>query len=139
MSETPDLSVVVHGPNVQDHLPALLDSLASHPLPGTEVIVAAVGDWAREAAERHTPAFTVVPLPDGARDSAARSAGAARATGRWLHFVHAKDGLPPGAPRTVAEHTAGLPGTVDVLLLDHVRSTWRAAESRAPSGRGTTV
>ncbi|WML80707.1 CDP-glycerol glycerophosphotransferase family protein [Streptomyces sp. VNUA74] len=134
MSETPDLSVVVHGPNVQDHLPALLDSLASHPLPGTEVIVAAVGDWAREAAERHTPAFTVVPLPDGARDSAARSAGAARATGRWLHFVHAKDGLPPGAPRTVAEHTAGLPGTVDVLLLDHVRSTWRAAGLPSPDG-----
>ncbi|MFI5853260.1 CDP-glycerol glycerophosphotransferase family protein [Streptomyces parvulus] len=134
MSETPDLSIVVHGPNVQDHLPALLDSLAAHPLPGTEVVVAAVGDWAREAAERHTPAFTVLPLPDGARDSAARAAGAARATGRWLHFVHAKDGLPPGAPRTVAQHAAALPGTVDVLLLDHVRSTWRASGLPSPDG-----
>ncbi|MFJ7771338.1 CDP-glycerol glycerophosphotransferase family protein [Streptomyces sp. NPDC097107] len=138
MPETPDLSVIVHGPNVQDHLPALLDTLDAHPLTGVEVIVAAVGDWAREAAERHTPAFTVLPLPDGAGDAAARAAGAARASGRWLHFVHAKDGLPPGAPRTIAEHAANLPdtghGTVDVLLFDHVRSTWRACGLPSPDG-----
>ncbi|MFE1028861.1 CDP-glycerol glycerophosphotransferase family protein [Streptomyces sp. NPDC058818] len=138
MPETPDLSVIVHGPNVQDHLPALLDTLDAHPLTGVEVIVAAVGDWAREAAERHTPAFTVLPLPDGAGDAAARAAGAARASGRWLHFVHAKDGLPPGAPRTIAEHAANLPdtgdGTVDVLLFDHVRSTWRASGLPSPDG-----
>ncbi|MCU8596081.1 CDP-glycerol--poly(glycerophosphate) glycerophosphotransferase, partial [Streptomyces sp. A13(2022)] len=113
MSETaPDLSVVVHGPNVQDHLPALLDSLDAHPLTGVEVIVAAVGDWARETAERHAPAFTVLPLPEGAGDAAARSAGAARARGRWLHFVHAADGVPVGAPTAVARHTGDLPGTV---------------------------
>ncbi|GAA5217489.1 CDP-glycerol glycerophosphotransferase family protein [Streptomyces thinghirensis] len=138
MPETPDLSVIVHGPNVQDHLPTLLDTLDAHPLTGVEVIVAAVGDWAREAAERHTPAFTVLPLPDGAGDAAARAAGAARASGRWLHFVHAKDGLPPGAPRTIAEHAATLPGTgdgtVDVLLFDHVRSTWRASGLPSPDG-----
>jgi CDP-glycerol glycerophosphotransferase len=159
MSETPDLSVIVHGPNVQDHLPALLDSLDAHPLPGVEVIVAAVGDWARETAERHTPAFTVLPLPEGAGDAAARAAGAARASGRWLHFVHAKDGLPPGTSRTIAEHVASLPGaanglgngavadrtgatadggtangTVDVLLLDHVRSTWRTLGLPSPDG-----
>ncbi|WCN01664.1 CDP-glycerol glycerophosphotransferase family protein [Streptomyces sp. M92] len=134
MSETPDLSVIVHGRNVQDHLPALLDTLDAHPLTGVEVIVAAVGDWAREVAERHTPAFTVLPLPDGAGDAAARAAGAARASGRWLHFVHAKDGVPAGAPRTVAEHTADLPGTVDVLLLDHVRGTWRTSGLPSPDG-----
>ncbi|GHB21167.1 transferase [Streptomyces viridiviolaceus] len=126
MPETPELSVVVHGPNVQDHLTGLLDSLAAHPLTGTEVVVAAVGDWAGETAARHTPAFQVLSLPDGTGDAAARAAGAARAKGRWLHFVHAKDGLPAGAPRTLAEHTADLPDTVDVLLFDHVRSTWRA-------------
>ncbi|MFH8977781.1 CDP-glycerol glycerophosphotransferase family protein [Streptomyces sp. NPDC017890] len=134
MSETPELSVIVHGPNIQDHLPALLGSLAARPVAGVEVVVAAVGDWARETAERHTPAFTVLPLPGGARDSAARSAGAARASGRWLHFVHAKDGLPPGAPRTIAEHAANLPDTVDVLLFDHVRSTWRASGLPSPDG-----
>ncbi|NUT11256.1 MAG: glycosyltransferase, partial [Nonomuraea sp.] len=48
-----ELSVVVYGPNVQDHLTELLDSLAAHSLPDAEVIVAAVGDWARETAERH--------------------------------------------------------------------------------------
>ncbi|MEU3901267.1 CDP-glycerol glycerophosphotransferase family protein [Streptomyces sp. NPDC045251] len=134
MSETPDLSVIVHGPNVQDHLPALLDGLDAHPLTGVEVIVAAVGDWAREAAERHIPAFTVLPLPDGAGDAAARAAGAGRASGRWLHFVHAKDGVPAGAPHTIAEHTADLPDPVDVLLLDHVRSTWRAVGLPSPDG-----
>ncbi|MFH8895808.1 CDP-glycerol glycerophosphotransferase family protein [Streptomyces coeruleorubidus] len=123
----PELSVIVHGPNVQDHLTELLESLAAHPLPDAELIVAAVGDWARETAERHTPEVQVVPLPDGTGDAAARTAGAARASGRWLHFVHAKDGLPAGAPRTVAERVAELPAEVDVLLVDHVRSTWHTS------------
>ncbi|MEU3886427.1 CDP-glycerol glycerophosphotransferase family protein [Streptomyces sp. NPDC029041] len=131
-----ELSVIVHGPNVQDHLTELLDSLAAHPLPDAEVIVAAVGDWARETAERHTPdgAVDVVPLPDGTGDAAARAAGAARASGRWLHFVHAKDGLPAGAPRTIAERVAELPGEVDVLLFDHVRSTWHTSGMPSPDG-----
>ena len=130
----PELSVVVHGPNVQDHLTELLDSLAAHPLPDAELIVAAVGDWARETAERHSPDVRIVPLPDGTGDAAARAAGAARASGRWLHFVHAKDGLPAGAPRTVAERVAELPGEVDVLLLDHVRSTWHTSGMPSPDG-----
>ncbi|MFE9772839.1 CDP-glycerol glycerophosphotransferase family protein [Streptomyces sp. NPDC005931] len=130
----PELSVIVHGPNTQDHLTGLLDSLAARPLPDTEVVVAAVGDWARETAERHVPFVQVLPLPDGTSDAAARAAGAARATGRWLHFVRAKDGLPPGGPRTVAERVAELPDAVDVLLVDHVRSTWRT--SGLPSAEG---
>ncbi|MEV7067498.1 CDP-glycerol glycerophosphotransferase family protein [Streptomyces collinus] len=132
-----ELSVVVHGPNVQDHLTELLDSLAAHPLPDAEVIVAAVGDWARETAERHAPdggAVDVVPLPDGTGDAEARAAGAARASGRWLHFVHAKDGLPAGTPRMVAERVAELPGEVDVLLVDHVRSTWHTSGLPSPDG-----
>jgi CDP-glycerol glycerophosphotransferase len=123
----PELSVVVHGPNTQGQLAELLDSLAAHPLSGTEVVVAAVGDWAQEAAEHHASGMVVLPLPDGTSDAAARAAGAARATGRWLHFVHAKDGLPAGASHTLAERAAELPDRVDVLLLDHVRSTWRTS------------
>ncbi|MYU22433.1 CDP-glycerol glycerophosphotransferase family protein [Streptomyces sp. SID8352] len=134
MPETPELSVIVHGPDVRDRLPALLGPLAAHPVPGTEVVVAAVGDRAREAAGAHTGAFTVVPLPEGTGDGAARAAGAARARGRWLHFVHAHDGLPPGAPATLAGHAATLPGTADVLLFDHVRSTWNARDLPSPDG-----
>ncbi|GAA4296006.1 CDP-glycerol glycerophosphotransferase family protein [Streptomyces venetus] len=132
-----ELSVIVHGPNVQDHLTEVLDSLAAHPFPDAELIVAAVGDWARETAERHTPdipGLHVLPLPEHTGDAAARAAGAARASGRWLHFVHAKDGLPAGAPRTVAERLAELPAEVDVLLLDHVRSTWRTSGMPSPDG-----
>ncbi|WP_435284074.1 CDP-glycerol glycerophosphotransferase family protein [Streptomyces koelreuteriae] len=128
-----ELSLIVHGANVQDHLTELLDSLAAHPLPDAEVIVAAVGDWARETAERHAPDVQVLPVPDGMGDAAARAAGAARASGRWLHFVHAKDGLPAGAPRTIAERVAELPAEVDVLLLDHVRSTWHTSGMPAPN------
>ncbi|WP_217212102.1 CDP-glycerol:glycerophosphate glycerophosphotransferase [Streptomyces sp. AC550_RSS872] len=123
----PELSVVVHGPNTQDRLTGLLASLAAHPHPDVEVIVAAVGPWAQETARAHVPEMLVLPLPDGTDDATARSAGAARATGRWLHFVHAKDGLPVGGPRLVAERAAELPDEVDVLLFDHVCSTWETS------------
>ncbi|MDQ0991236.1 CDP-glycerol:glycerophosphate glycerophosphotransferase [Streptomyces sp. V3I7] len=128
----PELSVIVHGPDTQGHLAELLDSLAAHPQGDTEVVVAAVGDWAREAAEAHPSKPVVAPLPDGTGEAAARSAGAVRAGGRWLHFVHTKDGLPADAPRLIAERTAELPDSVDALLLDHVRTTWRTPA--APSG-----
>ncbi|MEW2134036.1 CDP-glycerol glycerophosphotransferase family protein [Streptomyces sp. NPDC005435] len=134
----PHLSLIVYGPNTQGHLTELLDSLATHPLPDAEVIVAAVGDWARETAEGHTPETVTVPLPEGTTDAAARAAGAARARGRWLHFVHAKDGVPAGTPRLVAERTAELDRGdehADVLLLDHVTTTWRTTGAPSRDGR----
>ncbi|MGW5044499.1 CDP-glycerol glycerophosphotransferase family protein [Streptomyces griseoluteus] len=131
----PQLSVIVYGPNTQGHLADLLDSLNAHPLPDTEVIVAAVGDWARETAEGHAPETVTVPLPDGTPDAEARSAGAARASGRWLHFVHAKDGLPAGAPRLLAERTAELDERTDVVLLDHTTTTWRTTAVPSRDGR----
>ncbi|MEU9924587.1 CDP-glycerol glycerophosphotransferase family protein [Streptomyces griseoluteus] len=131
----PQLSVIVYGPNTQGHLTELLDSLDTHPLPDTEVIVAAVGDWARETAEGHAPETVTVPLPEGTPDAEARSAGAARASGRWLHFVHAKDGLPAGAPRLLAERTAELNERTDVVLLDHVTTTWRTTAVPSRDGR----
>ncbi|MFC9157768.1 CDP-glycerol glycerophosphotransferase family protein [Streptomyces bauhiniae] len=131
----PQLSVIVYGPNTQGHLTELLDSLDAHPLPDTEVIVAAVGDWARETAEGHAPETVTVPLPEGTPDAEARSAGAARASGRWLHFVHAKDGLPAGAPRLLAERTAELDERTDLVLLDHVTTTWRTTAVPSRDGR----
>ncbi|MEV7201648.1 CDP-glycerol glycerophosphotransferase family protein [Streptomyces griseoluteus] len=131
----PQLSVIVYGPNTQGHLAELLDSLDAHPLPDTEVIVAAVGDWARETAEGHAPETVTVPLPEGTPDAEARSAGAARASGRWLHFVHAKDGVPAGAPRLLAERTAELDERTDVVLLDHTTTTWRTTAVPSRDGR----
>ncbi|MFD9907457.1 CDP-glycerol glycerophosphotransferase family protein [Streptomyces sp. NPDC059063] len=153
----PRLSVVVHGRNVQGHLTESLQDLAdqvdqANPAAGLDVVVAAVGPSAQAAAARH-PALTVVPLPEGTPDGAARAAGAERARGRWLHFVHSKDSVPTGALRAVAQRTAELDGTVadhdgttaqldhttadpdgtvDVLLVDHVRSTWRHAKVPGP-------
>ncbi|MEU9990180.1 CDP-glycerol glycerophosphotransferase family protein [Streptomyces sp. NPDC048045] len=134
----PQLSIIVYGPNAQGHLTELLASLEAHPLPDAEVIVAGVGDWARETAEGHSPETVVVPLPDGTGDAAARAAGASRASGRWLHFVHAKDGLPAGASRLIAERTAELDdtgATVDVLLLGHSTTTWQSASTPSRDGR----
>ncbi|TWV41270.1 CDP-glycerol glycerophosphotransferase family protein, partial [Streptomyces misionensis] len=131
----PQLSVIVYGPNAQGHLTELLDTLEAHPLSDAEIIVAAVGDWARETAAGHAPETIVVPLPDDTGDAEARSAGAARASGRWLHFVHAKDGLPAGAPRLIAERAAELDDSVDVLLLDHLTTTWQSAARPSRDGR----
>ncbi|MFD9887419.1 CDP-glycerol glycerophosphotransferase family protein [Streptomyces alboflavus] len=145
----PELSVVVYGRNAQGHLPDALAELtgagldgtgpagAADPAPGppaVEVIVAAVGPSAQDAAAHH-PSVTVVPLPEGTPDGAARAAGAARATGRWLQFVRSKDGVTALAARAVAERAAALDDTVDVLLTDHVRSTWRHARMPSPDGR----
>jgi CDP-glycerol glycerophosphotransferase len=102
-----------------------------------EIVVAAVGDRARREAERAAPRdgrVRVVPLPGGTDDDAARAAGADRATGAWLHFVRAKDGLPPGALRTLADRTAELPPDVQVLTVDHIRSTWDTAAARSGDG-----
>ncbi|MFI2613227.1 CDP-glycerol glycerophosphotransferase family protein [Streptomyces sp. NPDC018584] len=130
----PVLSVVVYGRNVQGHLPAGLDALTAQASPGVEVIVAAVGASARDAAAGR-PGVTVVPLPEGTDDAAARVAGAERAGGRWLHFVHSKDTVPTGAPRTVADRVLDLPAGVDVLVADHVRSTWRHQGMPSPDGK----
>ncbi|MFF0030333.1 CDP-glycerol glycerophosphotransferase family protein [Streptomyces avermitilis] len=133
----PGLSVIVHGPNEQGHLGELLDSLGAQPFAAAEVIVAAVGDWARQEAERHAardPRIVPLALPEGTGEGAARAAGAARATGRWLHFVHARDGLPAGAVRMVADATADAPDTADLVVFDHIRSSWN--KTGAPSGDG---
>ncbi|WP_329134827.1 CDP-glycerol glycerophosphotransferase family protein [Streptomyces sp. NBC_00670] len=153
----PGLSVVVYGPDVQGHLAELLDALAAQPFTGggstrdgstqdgstgvtdgaVEIVVAAVGDRARREAERAAPRdgrVRVVPLPGGTDDTAARAAGADRATGAWLHFVRAKDGLPPGALRTLADRTAELPPDVQVLTVDHIRSTWDTVAARSGDG-----
>ncbi|MEI5103296.1 CDP-glycerol glycerophosphotransferase family protein [Streptomyces sp. PmtG] len=129
----PRLSVIVHGPDVQGRLGENLDAVAGQTGADVEVVVAAVGAAARSAAARH-PALVVVPLPDGTPDGAARAAGAARATGHWLQFAHAKDSVPTGAARALAERAAALPPTVDVLLADHTWSTWRHTRVPGPDG-----
>ncbi|WP_428952810.1 CDP-glycerol glycerophosphotransferase family protein [Streptomyces sp. cg35] len=128
------LSVIVYGPDVQGLLGACLDSVAGQLPPDAELVTAAVGETAQDVAVRH--GGSVVPLAPGTSDAAARAAGAARAGGTWLWFVHAKDRLPTGAPRALLDRLAEVPDTVDVVVADHVRSTWRSAGgSGADAGR----
>ncbi|OAH10075.1 CDP-glycerol glycerophosphotransferase family protein [Streptomyces jeddahensis] len=136
----PRLSVIVYGRNVQGHLEECLDGICRDDAGAdVEVIVAAVGAPAQRVAEVHAardPRIVPVALPQDTTDAAARAAGAAQATGRWLQFVRSTDALPPGAQRAVAEHADGLPESVDVLLFDHVRSTWN---SPGTAGRDSRV
>ncbi|MFD8778050.1 CDP-glycerol glycerophosphotransferase family protein [Streptomyces sp. NPDC059916] len=123
-----ELSVIVYGRDVQGHLADCLDSVTGQLPEGAELVVAAVDDPAPTA---DVPGrVTVLALPRAISDEEARAAGGERASGEWLLFVHAKDRVPPGALRALRDRVAGLPDgaeRVDVVLADHVRSTWHAA------------
>lgn len=134
----PHLSVIVYGPDIQGHLDECLAGIVAQPACDAEVIVAAVGAFAQRVAETyaaHDPRIVPVPLAEGTTDAGARSAGTNRATGHWLHFVHSKDALAADALRTVIEVTAALPESVDVLLLNHVRSTWCSSQLPTRDGK----
>ncbi|MFI7006714.1 CDP-glycerol glycerophosphotransferase family protein [Streptomyces sp. NPDC050145] len=129
MTETrPALSVVVHGPDTQGLLGPCLDGIAGQLPEDAELIVAAVGAPARDTAEHHltgVPRTTLLTLPAGTEPATARAAGAHRATGTWLWCLTATDRPVPGALPALRARLAELPAEVDVVLGDHVRSTWR--------------
>nr|WP_018530008.1 CDP-glycerol glycerophosphotransferase family protein [Streptomyces sp. SID8379] len=128
------MSIIVHGHDIQGLLGACLDSVAAQLPPEAELLTAAVGATAQDVAVRD--GGTVVPLPEGTSDAEARAAGAERAQGTWLWFVRAKDRLPVGAVRTLLDRLAAVPDEVDVVVMDHVRSTWRSTgRSGADTGR----
>ncbi|MBO1337600.1 CDP-glycerol glycerophosphotransferase family protein [Streptomyces sp. VRA16 Mangrove soil] len=132
MTTEPVLSVIVYGRDVQGLLGVCLDSVTAQLPPEAELLTAAVGDEAQDVAVRG--GGTVVPLPDGTDDAGARAAGADRARGRWLWWVSGKDRLPVGAVRAMLDRLADAPDTVDVVVADHARSTWRESGT---SGRDT--
>ncbi|MEV5612875.1 CDP-glycerol:glycerophosphate glycerophosphotransferase [Streptomyces sp. NPDC052225] len=132
----PKLSVVVYGRDVQGLLGVCLDSVTAQLADEVELLAAAVGDDAQDVAVRHGAA--VVPLPAGTPDAAARTAGAERARGEWLWFVHAKDRLPVGGVRALLDRLAEVPDAVDVVVADHARSTWRSSGGLSPDARQLT-
>ncbi|MER5890973.1 CDP-glycerol glycerophosphotransferase family protein [Streptomyces sp. NPDC001941] len=107
-------------------------SVPGPPHPGLDVVVTTTGEDRRAIAERlsvRDPRFTVVALPPGTPDAAARAAGARAAGGRHLQFLHGSDWLPGATTAPLADWLRGLgeaPGAVlpDVVLLDHHRAYW---------------
>ncbi len=49
--------------------------------------------------------------------------------------MHSKDTVPTGEPRTVGDRVADLGEGVDVLVVDHVRSTWRHQGMPSPDSK----
>ncbi|MFD8566361.1 CDP-glycerol glycerophosphotransferase family protein [Streptomyces sp. NPDC059639] len=133
-TDEPLLSIIVYGRDIQGLLGVCLDSVAAQLPPEAELVTAAVGDDAQDVAVRS--GGTVLPLPEDTDDAAARAAGAERARGTWLWFLPAKDRLPAGAVRALLDRLAEVPEPVDVVVADHVRTTWRGTgASGADAGR----
>ncbi|MCX3063332.1 CDP-glycerol glycerophosphotransferase family protein [Streptomyces beihaiensis] len=127
------MSIVVHGRDLQGLLAPCLESVTGQLPPEVELVTAAVGENAQDVAVRH--GGVVVPLPDGTTDAAARAAGAERARGTWLWFLSAKDRLLPGGPQAMLARLADVPDEVDVVLADHLRSTWRETDTTGADAR----
>jgi rSAM/selenodomain-associated transferase 2 len=96
------ISIIVPTLNEEKALPATLENIAAF-APGSEVIVVDGGsaDRTRELVQ----AFTAIPIlwldaPRGRGNQ--MNAGAARATGDVLLFLHADTHLPPHAPALIA-------------------------------------
>jgi rSAM/selenodomain-associated transferase 2 len=90
---TPQVSIVIPTRNDAEALARTLDHL--HQLPdmdAAEVIVAAAGD--REGTERAVAGRAQLLWPDGSTRAILMNAGAARARGKVLFFLHA-DSFPP--------------------------------------------
>lgn len=141
----PRLTVVVHGPEVRGRFAECLESVerqATPERPGVEIVVAGTDAAARGLAEEaaaRDPRFVPLPLPDSTPDAEARLAGAQRASGEWLLFVRGKDRLPVGSLRAATGaielcSTAVQTHPADVILMDHVRTTWRTEAAPSPDG-----
>ncbi|MFC1404924.1 MULTISPECIES: glycosyltransferase family 2 protein [Streptacidiphilus] len=103
----PTLSIVVPFYNVAPYFSELLDSLAAQELKDIEVVL--VDDGSTDSSPRTAAArvaederFSLVTQPNRGL-SAARNAGALRATGSYLAFADSDDVVPPAAYRVLVE------------------------------------
>ena len=104
---SPRLSVIIPALDEEEAVAQAVDSaLATRPV---EVIVADGGSRDRTAAVAASRGASVVRSPRGR--AAQMNAGAGRASGEVLVFLHADSVLPPGYDRAIAR-TLELPGTV---------------------------
>lgn len=99
------LSIIVPVLNEAQELPVLLGRLLSLTRHGCEVIIVDGGSQDGSADIAECAGFTVVRAPRGrARQM---NAGAARATGKVLLFLHADTQLPDGAAVLIAQALSG--------------------------------
>ncbi|MFD0068119.1 CDP-glycerol glycerophosphotransferase family protein [Streptomyces sp. NPDC056690] len=133
-------SVVVTALNAQGYLRECLESALNGASTETEVEVVVVDNAATDSsraiideyAERDERVRTV-RLPRRLPAGAARVAGAQHAGGDYVLFLEGHDALLPDALVALA-HRAEETGRPDVIVFDHVRSTW--SDSVIGSGDG---
>ena len=102
----PRLSVIIPALNEEDAIARAVDSAMA--TRSVEVIVADGGSGDRTAAVAASRGASVIQSPKGR--AAQMNAGAGRASGEVLVFLHADTVLPPGYDRAIAR-TLELPGT----------------------------
>ncbi len=110
----PEISVIVPIYNVEEYLPACLDSLQRQSFDDFEVVIVDDGspDGSRAIAEdyaRRDPRLRLVTRPNGGL-GAARNTGVRAARGRFLTFLDSDDELPPQALAAL-HHTAVTTGS----------------------------
>ncbi|GAA0395383.1 hypothetical protein GCM10009530_53640 [Microbispora corallina] len=99
MTVSPRLSVVVPLLGDEEHIEECLSSLRDQTLQDMEVLL--VGRPGADAVR--DPNVTLIPPPGGSDTSAARNAGAARATGAYLAFADPAAVVPADAYRRLVE------------------------------------
>jgi len=132
------LSVIVPVHNVAPYLPDLLRSLTRNARADFEFIFVDDGstDTSAEIVEDHRarlPGFQLIRHPRARGLSAARNAGLAVASGRYITYVDGDDWLAPGYLPEAVEAIDSL--GCDFIRIDHVQAHGRKREiHRAPHG-----
>ncbi|MFF1688345.1 MULTISPECIES: CDP-glycerol glycerophosphotransferase family protein [unclassified Streptomyces] len=133
-------SVVVTALNAQGYLRECLESALNGAAAETEVEVVVVDNASTDASRAIIDEYAerdervrAVRLPRGLPAGAARVAGAQQAGGDYVLFLEGHDALMPDALVALARR-AEETGRPDVIVFDHVRSTW--SDSVIGSGDG---
>ncbi|WP_067132280.1 glycosyltransferase family 2 protein [Microtetraspora malaysiensis] len=139
----PELSVIVAVRDGEPYLADALTSLTRGPLPDMEVVVVDDGSADATAAvaedfRADLPGFRLLRHAAPAGVAAARNAGLAAASGRYVTFLDGDDWVAPGY---LAELTAAIDALgCDFVRVDHVQVEGRRRELlRAPARRRGTV
>ena len=127
------LSVVIPVRDVERYVPDLLRGLARNTRPDFEFLV--VDDASRDrtaelVAGAGIPGLRMIRHPAALGPGAARNAGLAESSGRYLTYLDGDDWIRPGYLAEMVDAISGL--GCDFVMSDHIRVTGRRRQPRRP-------